>query len=307
MGPVNPRGVRCETGRRFESTGSVATMVGEAVSRPRREPTKGGQLRRRRRKKAKGKAAKRNGTARTGSPRPPSRVDGPGPMTSAIVADPHRGRKPDGGRAVPGGRIRWANETGTPGRRPRGPIDPADRGTVPTATDDAEGSRNDPEDDGVRTDRPRPPSTGGRWARSNDRPPRCGAVVVAALAVALALSLLALSNQDALGSSRTSALAAARTDAVQLASYDYRDLGRDFGAVVAKSTPSFRRRFTESSDALKSTLTKYKATAEASVVSAGLVSASTSRAVALVFSTRRSPTRRRPSRPPIGARSRSPW
>ena len=111
----------------------------------------------------------------------------------------------------------------------------------------------------------------------------CGGIVVVALSVALAISLLALGNQDAVGSSRTSALAAARTDAVQLASYNYRELGRDFGVVVAKSTPSFRRRFTESSDALKTTLTKYKATAKASVVSAGLVSASTSRAVVLVF------------------------
>jgi Mce-associated membrane protein len=157
--------------------------------------------------------------------------------------------------------------------------------TVPAVSDDAEGSddpEDDPESDGVGTLTLKPRSTWRQWARSNIALLCAGAVVVA-LSVALALSLSALGNQDALGSSRTSALAAARTDAVQLASYDYRDLGRDFGVVVANSTPSFRRRFTESSDALKSTLTKYKATAEASVVSAGLVSASSSRAVALVL------------------------
>ncbi len=153
--------------------------------------------------------------------------------------------------------------------------------TVPAVSDDAEGS-DDPESDGVGTLTPKPPSTRRQWARSNIALLCAGAVVVA-LSVALALSLSALGNQDALGSSRTSALAAARTDAVQLASYNYGDLGRDFGVVVANSTPSFRRRFTESSDALKSTLTEYKATAEASVVSAGLVSASTSRAVVLVL------------------------
>jgi Mce-associated membrane protein len=153
--------------------------------------------------------------------------------------------------------------------------------TVPAVSDDAEGS-DDPESDGVGTLTPKPPSTRRQWARSNIALLCAGAVVVA-LSVALALSLSALGNQDALGSSRTSALAAARTDAVQLASYNYGDLGRDFGVVVADSTPSFRRRFTESSDALKSTLTEYKATAEASVVSAGLVSASTSRAVVLVL------------------------
>ena len=54
----------------------------------------------------------------------------------------------------------------------------------------------------------------------------CAAALVAALAVALILSLLALSNQDAQASSRTSALVAAKTYAVQLASYDYRDLQR---------------------------------------------------------------------------------
>ena len=149
------------------------------------------------------------------------------------------------------------------------------------AGDDAIGS-DDPESDGVGTKTRRPLSTWRQWVRSNLLLV-CGGIFVVALSVALAISLLALGNQDAVGSSRTSALAAARTDAVQLASYNYRELGRDFGVVVAKSTPSFRRRFTESSDALKTTLTKYKATAKASVVSAGLVSASTSRAVVLVF------------------------
>ncbi len=127
-----------------------------------------------------------------------------------------------------------------------------------------------------------PSSTGRRWARSSIALIG-GGVVIVGLAVALLLSLLALGNQNAAASSRTSALAAARTDAVQLASYNYRSLDRNFSAVVAESTPSFRRSFTESSNALKSTLTKYKATADATVVSAGLVSASPSRAVALVF------------------------
>lgn len=148
-------------------------------------------------------------------------------------------------------------------------------------SDDSEGS-DDPESDGIGTHTLKSPSTRWRWARSNISL-LCAGVVVVALSVALALSLSALGNQDALGNSRTSALAAARTDAVQLASYNYRSLGRDFGVVIANSTPSFRRRFTESSDALKSTLTKYKATADASVLSAGLVSATTSRAVVLVL------------------------
>ena len=86
-----------------------------------------------------------------------------------------------------------------------------------------------------------------------------------------------------------------RTDAVRLAGYDYRHLGRDFGVVIANSTPSFRRNFTQSSNALRSALTKYHATANARVVSSGLASSSTSRAVALVFLDQRVTNSTRPS------------
>ena len=128
------------------------------------------------------------------------------------------------------------------------------------------------------------PSRRQRWMHSKAALLSTGAVIVIlALVVGLVLSLLAVGNQNALASSRTSAQAAARTYAVELASYNYRDLNRDFSAVAANSTPSFRRTFAESSNALKSTLSRYKATAVASVVSAGVVSASTSGAVVLVF------------------------
>jgi Mce-associated membrane protein len=150
------------------------------------------------------------------------------------------------------------------------------------ATSEVDGDGQAAEADETGPPAVEPSSTGRGWARSNIALIG-GGVVIVALAVALLLSLLALGNQDASAGSRTSALATARTDAVQLASYNYRSLNRDFGAVVAESTPSFRRSFTESSNALKSTLTKYKATADATVVSAGLVSASPSRAVVLVF------------------------
>jgi Mce-associated membrane protein len=126
------------------------------------------------------------------------------------------------------------------------------------------------------------PSRRRRWMHSKAALLSAGVLIVG-LAVGLALSLSALGNQNALASSRTSALSAARTYSVELASYNYRDLGRDFSTVAANSTPSFRRTFAESSDALKSTLGRYKATAVANVVSAGVVSASTSRAVVLVF------------------------
>ncbi len=137
-------------------------------------------------------------------------------------------------------------------------------------------------DDDIRSTAESRPSRRQRWMHSKAALLAAGALVVA-LAVGLALSLSALGNQNALASSRTSALSAARTYTVELASYNYRDLDRDFSTVAANSTPSFRRTFAESSDALKSTLSRYKATAAAKVVSAGVVSASTSRAVVLVF------------------------
>ena len=137
-------------------------------------------------------------------------------------------------------------------------------------------------EDDMRSTAETVPSRRHRWMHSKAALLSAGALIVA-LVVGLALSLSALSNQNALASSRTSALSAARTYSVELASYNYRDLGRDFSTVAGNSTPSFRRTFAESSDALKTTLGRYKATAVASVVSAGVVSASTSRAAVLVF------------------------
>jgi Mce-associated membrane protein len=108
-------------------------------------------------------------------------------------------------------------------------------------------------------------------------------LIVVTLAGALIVTTLQLRHRNAIDSARTSALAAAKADAVALASYNYRDLNQDFAKVLAVSTPSFRQSFNSSSQSLKSVLTKYDATASASVSAAGVVSASTSRAVVLLF------------------------
>jgi Mce-associated membrane protein len=147
--------------------------------------------------------------------------------------------------------------------------------------DDLDAAADDPERSSTSW-----PTGARQWVASH-LPTTLVGVVAVALAVALILTLLALGNKSSLDSARTSALSAARADAVKLAGYDYRHLDRDFGAVVADSTPSFRRKFTQAGDALKNTLSKYHAIAVAHVVSAGLVSATTSRAVALVFLTQK--------------------
>jgi Mce-associated membrane protein len=109
------------------------------------------------------------------------------------------------------------------------------------------------------------------------------AVVATGLAAALILTMLGLSGKDALTSARTSALQAARTYAVEIGGYNYQNLNQSFGAVESDSTPSFRSSYSQASGALKTTLLKYHAIATATVVAAGLQSATANNADALVF------------------------
>jgi Mce-associated membrane protein len=109
------------------------------------------------------------------------------------------------------------------------------------------------------------------------------AIALVVAVVFLTLTQLSLNNQNSLNSARSSALASAKTYAVDLASYNYKSLDQDFGKVLAESTPTFKQNFTQSSEALKTAIVKYDASATANVVGAGLVSATTSRAVVLVF------------------------
>lgn len=108
-------------------------------------------------------------------------------------------------------------------------------------------------------------------------------VVIVGLAVALIISQVQLSNQNALNADRASAVTAAKAYAHDVASYSYLHLHRDFGRVESESTPSFRRDFIRSSDSLSKVLVQYKATASAKVLEAGVSSISTNKAVVLVF------------------------
>ena len=69
-----------------------------------------------------------------------------------------------------------------------------------------------------------------------------------------------------------------------VATYSYRHLHRDFSRVEQESTPAFRRTFVKSSEGLSKVLTQYKATAAtASILSAGVVSATPSWAIVILF------------------------
>ena len=109
------------------------------------------------------------------------------------------------------------------------------------------------------------------------------AVAVLGLLVGLIISLTSSGSDNSLENARASALTAAQTYSVEIAGYDYRHLNQDFGVVLSHSTPAFKQSFVKSSDALRATLVKYHATATAKVVAAGVVSATTSKVVVLVF------------------------
>jgi Mce-associated membrane protein len=120
------------------------------------------------------------------------------------------------------------------------------------------------------------------WVRSNLLLSGLAVALVVAV-VFLTLTQLSLNSENSLNSARTSAVASAKSYAVDLASYNYKNLNQDFGKVLAESTPTFKQNFTQSSEALKTAIVRYDASAWANVVGAGLVSATTSRAVVLVF------------------------
>lgn len=111
------------------------------------------------------------------------------------------------------------------------------------------------------------------------------AAAVILVAAVVVLGLIA-HGQSSTNSLRSSALVAAKSDGVLLSSYDYRNLtgpGSAWSKVEKAATPSFRRSFLSTSGTLGKLLTQYNATATGKVVSAGVASLSSSRAVVLLF------------------------
>jgi Mce-associated membrane protein len=109
------------------------------------------------------------------------------------------------------------------------------------------------------------------------------AVALVIAIVSLTMTQLSLSGEQSLNNARTSALAAARSYAADMASYNYQHLKQDFGKVLAESTPAFKQDFNQSTGPLETALNQYHASASGKVVAAGLISATSTRAVVLVF------------------------
>ena len=106
---------------------------------------------------------------------------------------------------------------------------------------------------------------------------------VAMLIAALLWTTVKLHNADAVTDARATALAAAKTFSIELATYDYHTLDRDFGAVIDHSTGTFKSDFTKASKDLQPLITKYQATSTGRVAAAGVQDATTDNAVVVLF------------------------
>lgn len=104
-------------------------------------------------------------------------------------------------------------------------------------------------------------------------------LLLAGVAIGLGVGLRAEREEQR---SRAAALAAARQEAVNLTSIDHRQLDRDLARVLAGATGAFKEDFAARSDDLRQLLQENKVVSEGSVLEAGLVRASATRATALV-------------------------
>jgi len=92
-----------------------------------------------------------------------------------------------------------------------------------------------------------------------------------------------LHNVDAVSDARTSALVAARTFSLELSTYDYHHLDKDFGAVIDHSTGTFKSDFTKASKDLEPLITKYQATSVGDVRASGVQDATADTATVVLF------------------------
>jgi hypothetical protein len=89
--------------------------------------------------------------------------------------------------------------------------------------------------------------------------------------------------QHSLSPFERSALHAAKSYAVTFATYRYDDLDADFAATEAHSVDPFLTQYRSTTDALRETVTKVKASSTAKVISAGLAAVTARSAVVDLF------------------------
>jgi Mce-associated membrane protein len=110
-----------------------------------------------------------------------------------------------------------------------------------------------------------------------------GALVVATAGAALAaVGAHQLSDQARLADARTGALSAGRQIALDIASYDYRHIDRDFTRVSHEATGKFLTDFSTQSAGVRDAIVTLKAVSVAQIASAGAVNVSAGSAQVIV-------------------------
>jgi Mce-associated membrane protein len=110
-----------------------------------------------------------------------------------------------------------------------------------------------------------------------------GALVVASAGAALtAVGARQASDQHELSKARVQALAAGRQIAIDIASYDYRTIDRDFTRVSNEATGKFLSDFSTQSAGVRDAIVAVKASSNAQIASAGTVNVSLGTAQVIV-------------------------
>ena len=128
----------------------------------------------------------------------------------------------------------------------------------------------------------------GERAREGRRTPDLLLLAAGVVALALVLTAAALTvkarGEDRTERARTEAVAAAESRAVDLLSYDYRHLDRDFGRAERGLTGQFAQDYAHTTDAVvRPTAEEVHAVVKAEVVSSSVVRAAQNKVVVLLF------------------------
>jgi Mce-associated membrane protein len=93
----------------------------------------------------------------------------------------------------------------------------------------------------------------------------------------------ALSSETAVDAARTAASSAGARYAVDLSSYDYRNLEKGFAAITANSTDAFAQQYQRFSSGLRTALVEEKSVATGTVLAEAVESANPTAVTLLVF------------------------
>lgn len=109
------------------------------------------------------------------------------------------------------------------------------------------------------------------------------ALVIALLAGSTAYLGWGLRTSNAVAEARSSASEAGRQYALDLTTYDYRNLEGNFAAVTQNSTEKFGEQYKEVSESLTALIQQYQATSEGTVIRQGVAEADEGRVVLTLF------------------------